>query len=99
MNTNYQSEAEAVLNADFIKDKNITDRSAVNVLMKVNMLDRGERETIILADELRAEVLLIDERKGRKIAKQLGINLSGTLGVLMKAFDKKLLNILKCSIT
>ena len=79
MNTNYQSEAEAVLNADFIKDKNITDRSAVNVLMKVNMLDRGERETIILADELRAEVLLTDERKGRKIAKQLGINLSGTL--------------------
>ena len=73
MNTNYQSEAEAVLNADFIKDKNITDRSAVNVLMKVNMLDSGEREAIILADELRAEVLLIDERKGRKIAKQLGM--------------------------
>ena len=92
MNINYQSEAEAVLSADFIMAKNITDRRAVNVLMKVNMLDRGESEAIILADELSAEVLLIDERKGRRIAKQLGINLSGTLGVLMKAFDKKLLD-------
>ena len=34
----------------------------------------------------------MDEVKGRKIAKKLGINLSGTLGVLMKAFDKNLLN-------
>ena len=91
-NINYQAEAEAVLNADFIRPQHITDRSAVNVLMKVNMLDRGESEAIILADELSAEVLLIDERKGRKIAKHLGINLSGTLGVLMKAFDRKLLN-------
>ena len=92
VNINYQSEAEAVLKAEFIKAQNVNDRSAVHVLMKVNMLDRGESEAIILADELGAEVLLIDERKGRKIAKQLGINLSGTLGILMKAFDRKLLN-------
>lgn len=91
-NPKYKSEADTILNSQFIITKSITDTTALHILMKVNMLDRGEGEAIILANELNAEVLLMDEVKGRKIAKKLGLNLSGTLGVLMKAFDKNLLN-------
>ena len=47
-------------------------------------LHRGERQAILLAEALPADVLLIDEQVGRTIA--LGRNiLSGTLGVLERA--------------
>ena len=45
-------------------------------------LHRGERQAILLAEGLRADVLLIDEQIGRTIALSRNIPLSGTLGVL-----------------
>jgi predicted nucleic acid-binding protein len=45
-------------------------------------LHRGEREAILLAEALRADVLLIDEQIGRTIALGRNLPLSGTLGVL-----------------
>ena len=45
-------------------------------------LHRGEREAILLAETLRADVLLIDEQIGRTIALSRNLPLSGTLGVL-----------------
>lgn len=48
-------------------------------------LDAGEAEAIILAKELGAEVLLIDERKGRLKAKELGVPVMGIAGLLITA--------------
>lgn len=48
-------------------------------------LDRGEAESIALARELSAGLLLMDERKGRKIAVQYGLTVTGVLGVLLDA--------------
>jgi predicted nucleic acid-binding protein len=48
-------------------------------------LHRGEREAILLAESLRADVLLIDEQIGRSIAIGRNLPLSGTLGVLERA--------------
>src|SRR5271154_1330427 len=48
-------------------------------------LHRGEREAILLAEELRADVLLVDEQIGRSIALSRNLPLSGTLGVLERA--------------
>jgi len=48
-------------------------------------LDRGEAEVLALAQELRAELVLLDERLGRQYAWRAGLLLSGTLGVLVKA--------------
>jgi predicted nucleic acid-binding protein len=48
-------------------------------------LDRGEAEVIALAQELNADLVIIDERLARRHAKRLGLPLTGTLGVLLKA--------------
>ncbi len=48
-------------------------------------LDEGESETIILAEELKADVIVIDERLARRIAELRGLCITGTMGVLLKA--------------
>lgn len=53
-----------------------------------NDLDKGESESIALAIQLKADFLIIDELKGRKIAENLGIKIVGLLGSLLKAKEK-----------
>jgi hypothetical protein len=48
-------------------------------------LDGGEAEAIALAIELQADWTLLDEREGRKVAKSLGLNVTGILGILLRA--------------
>lgn len=48
-------------------------------------LDRGEAEAIALALQITAQKLIIDERRGRAVAERLGLQLTGTLGVLVIA--------------
>lgn len=45
-------------------------------------LDVGEREAILLAQQIAADVVVLDDRAGRKAAKSLGLRVTGTLGVL-----------------
>ncbi len=47
-----------------------------------DILDYGESEALVLAKE-RLLILLIDEKKGRKIAKNMGIQIIGFLGILL----------------
>ena len=47
-------------------------------------LDRGEKQTIMLAQRFKADKVVIDERMCRSIAEYLELNVVGTLGVLAK---------------
>ena len=49
------------------------------------VLDAGEAEAIMLAKETHAELLLLDERKGRRIAAAEGVPVIGLLGVILLA--------------
>ena len=46
---------------------------------------QGESEAITLAVELKADRILLDERDGRKLAKSLGLKVTGVLGILLRA--------------
>jgi predicted nucleic acid-binding protein len=59
---------------------------------ELERLDSGEAEAISLAMKLAADVLLIDEQKGRTAATALGLRLSGTLGVLRDAHNDGLVD-------
>ena len=50
------------------------------------ILGRSEAEAIMLAEKLKLP-LIIDEKKGRKIAERRGIKIIGTLGILLKAYN------------
>lgn len=58
-------------------------------------LDRGEAEVIALAQELHADLVIIDERLARRHARRLGFKLTGTLGVLVKAKQRGLIPAVK----
>lgn len=52
------------------------------------LLDKGEASSIALALEVPQSILIIDEKKGRKIARSLNIQIIGTLKILMLARQK-----------
>jgi predicted nucleic acid-binding protein len=58
-------------------------------------LDLGEASSIALALEKENSLLLIDEKKGRKIAGSLGVSILGTLGILVKAKQMGVISSLK----
>jgi predicted nucleic acid-binding protein len=59
-----------------------------SVVMTSIRLDLGESQAIALAKELNADAVLIDERKGRQVAAEHGIDAVGTVAVLEFASSK-----------
>ena len=56
-------------------------------------LGAGEREAIVLAEELGAGAFLTDDLEGREEAMQRGIEVTGTLGILERAALRTLLDL------
>jgi hypothetical protein len=82
-----------VSTVNWIKTIGVQDRLAVEVLL--DDMDLGEAETIVLARELGADWVLMDEKKGRRKLEQLGVKKVGTLGILLKAKQLGLLAVIR----
>lgn len=74
---------------DFITITEPRDREQVTALERE--LDTAEAEAIVLAMELHADVLLIDEADGRRLAMSRGLATTGVLGVLVRAKTRGLI--------
>jgi uncharacterized protein len=79
----FETDISAYLDADWITV--VPPASLEKVTALRHNLDEGEAEAIVLAEEFKCDLLLMDERKGSKIARARGINTIGLLGVLLKA--------------
>ena len=77
----------------WIETKKATNRLQVAALQIE--LDKGEAEAIALALELKADFLLLDERRGRAVASRLGLKSVGILGCLIEAKHKGLIPSIK----
>ena len=98
-NPRFPDESRQIRECPFIKKINVTDTNAVNLLRRSTGLDAGESEAIILSDSISASLLLMDEAKGREVAAQMGIQLMGTIGILLVANNGNLLSkdqVLEC---
>lgn len=59
----------------------------------LNQLHPGEREAIVLAERLGADLILLDEKVARQIAVERGLNVAGLLGVLDEATTRGLIDL------
>lgn len=84
---------QALHEISWIEIKTPHNQTLVNSLLKD--LDIGEAESIVLAIELGAKHLIIDEFKGRIVAENLGINIVGVLGILIMAKNNGLIPVVK----
>ncbi len=80
-----QAIREAIVSG-WIQTQTPSNESLIQVLKQT--LDSGEAEAIALAIELKADWTILDERDGRKIAKSLGLKVTGILGILLRAKQK-----------
>jgi predicted nucleic acid-binding protein len=67
---------------DWLDIQKIKNSEVLNLL---NDLDAGEAEVIVLATEIVADLVIIDETLGRRFAKYSDLKVTGTIGVLIKA--------------
>lgn len=71
------------INIDWLKVCRATSRQLVDEL--TGQVDAGEAEAVALASELYADLLLIDEKRGRALAIARGSSITGLAGVLVDA--------------
>lgn len=82
---------QIVQTVNWLEVRSVTDQQQVETLERDRNLDPGEANAIVLALELQATQLLIDERLGRLEAKRQGLRITGILGVLLAAKSQALI--------
>ena len=80
---------EEIEKNSLFETQKITDMALFTLLEGI--LDKGESQAIVLAKELNL-MLLIDEKKGREIAKSMGLEIIGLLGILILNVKKSLIS-------
>lgn len=74
---------------EWIRVVSVKNRSEVDVLQTV--LDEGEAEVITLGQEIKADLLILDNREPRNFARTVNLKVIGTIGVIRFAWMKGLI--------
>ena len=69
--------------AAWIESKSVNDKIQVSFLL--GSLEKGEAEVLVLAREMNADLILLDEEKARKSAVIAGFEIMGLLGLFILA--------------
>ncbi|MBR2215513.1 MAG: DUF3368 domain-containing protein [Selenomonadaceae bacterium] len=90
-NPAFAHEAQLIEDCHYIKMVKVDNPEQVNLVRRVAGLDLGEAEAIVYAYHHTVDLLLMDEAKGRQVAKNMNIPLTGSLGVLVKSYQRGLI--------
>ena len=74
------------------------ENSAFVAALKTQM-DEGEAEAIALAVELDNVILILDDKKARRVAQQIGLKVIGTVGMLLRAKNQGVITEIKPLLT
>lgn len=85
--------APEVREASWIQRRAVRDWDYVRLLC--TELDAGEAEAIALARQEQADVVLLDEKEARRVARRLGMRVLGTVGLLIWARQQGLIQNLR----
>ncbi len=77
----------------WVKIQNVSDKLKMQILEL--QIDRGESSAIALALEIPESILILDDYKARKVAENLGLNFTGTIGIIIKAKLEKIIPSIK----
>jgi len=83
MSNHWPGSKEVAGATGWIKRYSVRNQLLVSALRRD--IDRGEAESIALAIELEADLVLLDEKEGRHAAKRLGLKVVGVVGMLLEA--------------
>ncbi len=87
--------AAEVASADWIICQPVTNKNQVLILHNRTLIDLGECGTIVLAQEIGAERIIIDDRVARQVAIAKGLSVIGTVGVLRVAKERRIIPAIK----
>ncbi|WP_173866219.1 DUF3368 domain-containing protein [Thermococcus henrietii] len=82
-------EAIDIENAGFLKRVSVENQRVVKFLLE--LIDHGEAETIAFALENGIDLVVLDDKDARKVARGFGLRVTGTLGLILLAKRKGLI--------
>ncbi|QDA30742.1 DUF3368 domain-containing protein [Thermococcus indicus] len=82
-------EALDIAGAGFLKKVSAKNQRLVKFLLE--MIDHGEAETIAFALENEIDLVVLDDKDARKVARGFGLRVTGTLGLLILAKERGLI--------
>lgn len=82
--------SKEVAEAAWIKVKKVKNIIGIETLK--HEIGTGESETLVLAKELKADIVLIDDRIAREIARSMNLNVAGTLSIIYEAINNKIID-------
>ncbi|NYB72922.1 DUF3368 domain-containing protein [Sedimentibacter hydroxybenzoicus DSM 7310] len=93
LDSNLKESNDFIEESGFIKIIKIKNEEAKKIF--VASLHKGEVEVMILAKEIEADLCIIDDLLARKYARYYKLNITGTIGVILKAKELGIVTIIK----